>query len=474
MSLKLFNNLTRKKEAFEPQNKNHVRMYVCGITAYDECHLGHARAAVIFDVLYRYFQFRGQQVTYVRNFTDIDDKIIKKAQITGMTSVEVAEKYMQSYHEQMKRLSVLSPTHEPKATEHIPEMIALIETLIKKGMAYPSGTDVFFRVRKFSGYGKLSHKKIDDLESGARIEIDEKKEDPLDFALWKGSKPGEPFWESPWGQGRPGWHIECSAMSMKYLGEQFDLHGGGRDLSFPHHENEIAQSEGASGKQPFAKVWIHNGFVNINAEKMSKSMGNFKTVRDLLDNWPSEVIRFFLLSAHYASPLDFTEDGLKQAQETVLRFYETVQNIFQSTPDGSHAGPLLADEMIRKGLEDDLNTPMVIARVFEWVREANRHLHEGHGFSVAAKEEIKKNLALLASCLGLFGQSPAVFLEELTKKGMRDNAITEEEINGLIQERCDARSTKDFARSDEIRKSLESRGVIIKDHPDGTTTWSAK
>ncbi len=319
MPLTLYNTLTQRKEEFIPLVPGKVRMYVCGITAYDECHLGHARAAITFDLIYRYLLFQKYQVTYIRNFTDVDDKIIKKANEGGLSCEAVAEKFIHSYAQAMERLGVKRPDSEPLASGHITEMINLIRQLEAKGFAYRTHRDVIYPVRKFVGYGKLSHRKIDDLESGARVEVDEKKKDPLDFVLWKGSKPGEPKWPSPWGEGRPGWHIECSAMSMKYLGESFDIHGGGRDLIFPHHENEIAQSEAATEK-PFVRYWIHNGFVNIDAEKMSKSLGNIRTIPALLERWHPETIRLFLLSSHYRSPIHFTEKSLEETEEALVRF----------------------------------------------------------------------------------------------------------------------------------------------------------
>ena len=331
MTLRVYNTLTQKKEAFHALQDKKVKMYVCGITAYDHCHLGHARGAVSFDIVYRFFKVAGFDVTYVRNYTDVDDKIIKRSNEQKISCTELTEKYIAEYQQDMKTLRVLSPTIEPKATEHISEMITMIQSLIQKGLAYEVQGNVYFSVRKFPCYGNLSHKKIDELESGARIEIDETKKDPLDFALWKKAKLGEPNWESPWGTGRPGWHIECSAMSTKYLGETFDIHGGGRDLVFPHHENEIAQASGAHGKE-FARYWLHNGFLNIDAEKMSKSLGNFKTIRQVLKEHDWEVVRYFLISSHYRSPLDYTEANLKDAKSALDRFYEMVEKLPKVAP----------------------------------------------------------------------------------------------------------------------------------------------
>lgn len=473
MPLKIYNSLSQKKETFEPFENGKVRMYVCGITAYDECHLGHARAAVVFDVICRYLRYLKYEVTFIRNFTDVDDKIIKKANETGLSCAEISEKYIRSYKEQMTRLGVLSPTKEPRATGHIEEMIRLVGDLEKRGLAYRSGSDVFFEVRKFNGYGKLSHKKIDELESGARVEIDEKKKDPLDFVLWKGSKPGEPKWPSPWGDGRPGWHLECSAMSMKYLGESFDIHGGGRDLIFPHHENEIAQSEGATGKGPFVRFWIHNGFVNINAEKMSKSLGNIRAIGAILDQWDPETVRYFLISNHYASPLDFTDEAMANAEEALSRFYETLNRLGKS-PAGKDHLAFDSDKVLEDGMSDDFNTAVVIGRLFELVREINKRLDVGKGFSAESKEGVLKGMKKIGEVLGVFGSDPADFLERQKKKGLSKAAIGEQEIQSLIAERNKARQAKNWKRADEIREELASKGVSLKDNPDGTTGWEVR
>ena len=323
MAIRVYNTLTGKKEDFVPLHEGKVGMYVCGVTVYDLCHIGHARSAIIFDILYRYFRYRGYEVTFVRNFTDIDDKIINRANQEGVDYKTIAERYIREFGMDIRGLGLEKATIEPRATDHIPEMIELVSGLIEKGYAYPGGGDVFFSVERFKEYGKLSKRNLEEMQAGARVEIDEKKKNPLDFVLWKGSKPGEPFWESPWGKGRPGWHIECSVMSMKYLGETFDIHGGGRDLVFPHHENEIAQSEGATGK-PFARYWIHNGFININKEKMSKSLGNILTIKEVVKEWHPEVLRLFFLSSHYRSPLDYSEESLKEAKSGLDRFYTTL------------------------------------------------------------------------------------------------------------------------------------------------------
>jgi cysteinyl-tRNA synthetase len=474
MPLKIYNILTHKKEPFEPLEKGKVRMYVCGITPYDECHLGHARAAVVFDVIYRYLKYVGYEVTYVRNYTDVDDKIIKRANETNTLWSDISQKYIASYQTQMKRLGVETPTQEPLCTENIPAMTALIQRLIDRGYAYVSEGDVLYRVRKFGGYGKLSGKKLDELEAGARIEVDEKKEDPLDFALWKAAKPGEPSWDSPWGKGRPGWHIECSAMSMKILGEQFDIHGGGRDLAFPHHENEIAQSEGATGKEPFAKYWLHNGFVNINSEKMSKSLGNFRSIPAILERWDPEIVRYFLLSAHYASPIDFSDEAMANAREALLRVYEGLTRL-DDAPEGTDAAPAFdAEAILSEGLDDDFNATVVLGRLFETIRQVNKFLDEGKKPSPEAKAMVRSGIWKISEVTGLFGTPPKEFLERLKSKGLQSAAISEAEIQKLLEDRKAARKAKDFKRSDAIRDELAAKGVQIKDNPDGTTSWEMK
>lgn len=474
MPLKIYNTLTRKKETFEPLTPGKIKMYVCGITVYDECHLGHARAAIVFDVVYRYLKHLGYDVTYIRNFTDVDDKIIRKSQETKTPWQDITERYIKSYQEQTAKLNCLSPTSEPKATEHIPEMLKIIQQLIDKGLAYPSNGDVFYRVRKFPNYGVLSQKKIDELESGARIEVDEKKEDPLDFALWKSAKPGEPEWDSPWGKGRPGWHIECSAMSMKYLGERFDIHGGGRDLMFPHHVNEIAQSEGATGKSPFAKYWIHNGFVNINAEKMSKSLGNFRSIPAILEQWDPEVVRYFLLSAHYASPLDFTDDAIANAREGLSRVYETLLRL-QNSPDTEVNWEIEFEKILSAGMDDDFNVSSVIGDLFVRLRELNALINTHGGLSKKSKEDILKGFReTIGGVIGIFNSDPAAFFNKLKMKGLETAALNEAEIQAFIVERKQARASRDFKRSDEIRQELSAKGILLKDNPDGTTSWEIK
>ncbi len=485
MPLRLYNTKTRQKEIFTPLNPPAVNMYVCGITAYDYCHLGHARAAVVFDVVYRYLKHRGFKTRYIRNFTDIDDKIIRRAAESGKAWKEIAETFIQAFHEDMEALGNLKPDVEPRATEYIGPMQEIIGRLVEKGVAYPSAGDVFFSVRSFPTYGELSQKNIEELESGARVEVHEAKQDPLDFALWKGAKPGEPEWDSPWGKGRPGWHIECSAMSTKIAGPSLDIHGGGRDLIFPHHENERAQSE-ATFEKPFVKYWIHNGFVNLNADKMSKSTGNFLTIRDVLAKYPHEAVRYFLLSAHYRSPLDFNEGNMEDSLAAVDRVYQTLLRLEESTPAGVKKSVSAEPEgvkalkdfvaKIEEALDDDFNTAMVLGLTFDLVRELNKYLDSIPKPESLAKvrEESKACFALVGNTLGLFGGSPQEYFEQRKKSAIQEMAIPESKILELIAERKSARQAKNFKRADEIRDELLAKGILLKDNPDGTTTWTVK
>ena len=397
MALRVYNTLSGGKELFEPLEPGRVRMYVCGVTVYDHCHIGHARANVVFDVIYRYLGYLGYDVTYVRNYTDIDDKIINRAIREGVTFDKVSERFIAEFDRDMARLGLKLPTHQPKATEHITEIIDIVRTLVEKGFAYQVEGDVYYSVDRFAGYLKLSGRSLEEMQAGARIEVDERKRHPMDFALWKEAKPGEPSWDSPWGKGRPGWHIECSAMSMKFLGETFDIHGGGRDLIFPHHENEIAQSEAATGR-PFVRYWLHNGFVNINAEKMSKSLGNFFTIKEVLEKYDSELLRFFLLSAHYRSPLDFSDQNLTEAEAGMERIYKALAGIDAYLAEGGGALATAAASLggaelelrekagtflgrFREALDDDFNTALAIGNLFDLVRSVNRVLAEPGGRS---------------------------------------------------------------------------------------------
>jgi cysteinyl-tRNA synthetase len=483
MGLRIYNTLTRKKDVFEPLNPGRVGMYVCGVTVYDLCHIGHARSVVLFDVIYRFLMKCGFAVTYVRNFTDVDDKIINRANQVGDYWKDLAERFIVEFYTDMDALGVLRPTHEPKATEHIGEIQALITNLIHKGFAYEVDGDVMYSVESFSGYGKLSGKKIEDLVSGARVEIDQKKRNPLDFALWKAAKPGEPYWDSPWGPGRPGWHIECSAMSVKYLGERFDIHGGGADLTFPHHENEIAQSEAAAGGA-FATYWIHNGFVNIRSEKMSKSLGNVLNIRDILKTCHPETLRLFLLSSHYRSPLDYSDESLKEASSALERLYSAIL-VLDRLIDAKGLSSDRPEEIMNlssrfvEAMEDDFNTPRCLAILFEAARCINR-INTEYGANV---EKIPSSETLLncrtdiinlsRDVLGILKEEPVAFVERARHAGTTELGITVSEIDGLISERGQARKNRDFKRADEIRDKLAGFGILIEDGPKGAT-WRVK
>ncbi len=492
MGLRIYNTMTGKKEEFLPLHGNRVRMYVCGITAYDLCHIGHARSTIIFDMIYRYLRYRGHEVTFVRNFTDIDDKIIKRANQEGVDYKIIAERYIREFKIDMGRFGLEKPSIEPKATEHITEMIQLISTLVEKGYAYPRNGDVFFSVERFNNYGKLSKRNLEEMQAGARVEIDEKKENPLDFALWKSSKPGEPFWESPWGKGRPGWHIECSAMSQKYLGETFDIHGGGKDLIFPHHENEIAQSEAATGK-PFVRYWIHNGFVNINKEKMSKSLGNILTLKEIFNDWRPEVIRLFLLSHHYRSPVDFSFDTLSESKSGLDRFYATLKAIRDEikeapsslTGEKDQSSTLndcrQAVESFRsrfeESMDDDFNTAQALGYFYDLQRYLNILL------DISRSHPTEEIILMLKKCLshfsdlgwifGLFQEDPEAYLKEQKIEGLKKLNLSEENIFRLIEDRNIARKEKNWKRADEIRSNLLSKGIVLEDTPAGTL-WKIK
>ena len=481
MSLRVYNTMTAQKEEFRPLVPGKVGMYVCGVTVYDYCHIGHARANIVFDVIYRYLQFAGFETTYVRNYTDVDDKIINRANERHISSKDLAEEFITAFDQDMDALGLLRPTHEPRATEYIAEIIGICEKLIDKGLAYASGGDVYYSVDKFPSYLKLSKRNMEEMQAGARIAPGEQKRNPMDFALWKAAKPGEPSWESPWGPGRPGWHIECSAMSSSLLGDTFDIHGGGRDLIFPHHENEIAQSEGASGK-PFAKYWIHNGFVNVNQEKMSKSLGNFFTIRDILQTYDPEVVRFFILTSHYRSPIDFSDQNLLEAQSGLSRFYEALdlaETVLAAIPkeaENSDEGAQL-EEKFRAAMDDDFNTALAIAHLFEGVRTMNR-LIATKKFAkkadlVAQVRDLHATILRLGEVLGLFRSVPAVWLEKVRMAGLSRLEISQEEIEQLIQERLTARQEKNFARGDEIRDELDARGILLLDTREGTS-WKLK
>lgn len=480
MALRVYNTLSGSKEEFVPLTPGKVGMYVCGVTVYDFCHIGHARANVVFDMIYRYLGTKGFEVNYVRNYTDIDDKIINRANREGVPYNVISERFIAEFDKDMASLALRLPTCQPKATEHIPEIIALIEKLIAKGFAYQSGSDVNFCVEKFATYLKLSKRNLEDMQAGARIEVDERKQHPMDFALWKGAKPGEPFWESPWGNGRPGWHIECSAMSMKYLGETFDIHGGGKDLVFPHHENEIAQAEAATGK-PFVKYWMHNGFVNINAEKMSKSLGNFFTIKEVLERYDFEVLRFFLLSAHYRSPIDFSDQNLKEAELGLERIYKALAGIDERLklavePAASEESAELEEKCaslaarFAEAMDDDFNTALALGHLFDLVRAINRALPHAPS---ALLRQVQAEVGVMAQVLGVANSEPIAFLERLKARKTQEMEIPVEEIERLITERAEARKAKDFKRGDQIRDELLARNIVLLDSAQGTT-WKVK
>ncbi|RMX21126.1 cysteine--tRNA ligase [Legionella jordanis] len=451
--LNLYNSLTRKQEIFKPIIPGKIGIYVCGITVYDRCHLGHARSMVCFDVMTRYMRAQGYKVTYVRNITDIDDKIINRANERGISIEELTTHYIKAMHEDAKALNILPPDIEPRATSHIPSIIKLIQRLIDAGFAYISENgDVCYEVKSFQDYGKLSHKDLDGLMAGARVEVVREKRSPLDFVLWKKAKPGEPSWPSVWGEGRPGWHIECSAMAMEELGEQFDIHGGGMDLQFPHHENEIAQSEAATGK-PFANYWIHVGMLQVNNEKMAKSLGNFFTIEDVLKKYHPEVVRYFLLSSHYRSALNYSEDNLSNAGKALTRLYQSLKGIEDSTTEMDEQWL----QQFNDAMNDDFNTPKALSVLFQLSHELNKN----------NSPVLAYTLKYLASLLGLLQSSP----EEFLQAGLADQ--DKERIEQLIQERLQARSERNWAKADEIRKLLTEEGIELEDKPNGTS-WRRK
>ncbi len=483
--LRVYNTLTGHKDQFEPMVPGKVRMYVCGVTVYDYCHIGHARSALVFDVLRRYLEYSGFVVEFAKNFTDVDDKIIKRANEQGVTCEHVTTTYIKAYYDDMKRLGVRRATLEPRATEHIADIVALVGALIAKGMAYRVEGDVYFQVDRYPVYGRLSKRKIDDLQAGARVDVDERKRHPMDFALWKGSKPGEPSWESPWGPGRPGWHIECSAMAMRHLGETFDIHGGGMDLIFPHHENEIAQSCGATGKE-FARYWVHNGFVQINQEKMSKSLGNFFTIREIFDKseWPDavtgEMLRYFLLSTHYRSPLDFSDQSLAEAKNALNGFYDLFDRLKETAPAQGEADLLLRDTTVRirqafvEAMDDDLNTPSAVAALQKLRGETNKALDAG--LSGGTRRFVREEFRQLGAVLGLLQSDEWQFKSQPksspsgTSVG-KPASLSDEEIASKLAARLAAKQSKNYTLADQLRAELASQGITIEDRPDGTSRW---
>ncbi|OQA32368.1 MAG: Cysteine--tRNA ligase [Betaproteobacteria bacterium ADurb.Bin341] len=450
--LNIFNSLRREKQVFHPLIPGQVRMYVCGMTVYDFCHLGHARVMVVFDLVYRWLRASGYEVVYVRNITDIDDKIIRRAHENGESIHALTDRFIAFMHEDADALGVLRPTYEPRATDYVPQMLELIERLETNGLAYLAADgDVNFAVRKFDGYGKLSGKSLDDLRAGERVEVDTAKEDPLDFVLWKHAKPGEPAWESPWGNGRPGWHIECSAMSSELLGDHFDIHGGGQDLQFPHHENEIAQSEGAH-RCSFVNYWMHNGFVRVDNEKMSKSLGNFFTIREVLKVFDPEVVRFFILRAHYRSPLNYSDAHLHDAKRGLDTLYFTLRDAPPAECPIDWRQPFAA--RFKAALDDDFDSPGAIAVLFELASEVNRR-HDA---------ELAGLLKALAGIMGLLERAPEAYLKAGAAGGME-----EAEIEQQIDARVAAKKAKNFAEADRIRDSLKAAGIVLEDGPQGTS-----
>ncbi|MDQ5946593.1 MAG: cysteinyl-tRNA synthetase [Pseudomonadota bacterium] len=456
--LKIYNSLTREKQDFVPINPGNVRMYVCGMTVYDYCHLGHARVLVVFDMVQRWLKASGLKVTYVRNITDIDDKIIKRAVENNETIGALTDRFIGFMNEDATALGVEKPSFEPRATEYVPQMLSLIGQLEENGLAYKATDgDVNYSVRKFPGYGKLSGKSLDDLRAGERVEVgvDSAKQDPLDFVLWKHAKEGEPFWTSPWGNGRPGWHIECSAMSSELLGKHFDIHGGGQDLQFPHHENEIAQSEGAHCCT-FVNYWMHNGFVRVDDEKMSKSLGNFFTIREVLKKYDAEVVRFFILRAHYRSPLNYSDVHLDDARQALTRLYTALKAVPPSDPAALPDWDEAHGQRFRLALDDDFNTPEAMAVLFDLAGEVNR----------ARDLALANQLKALAGVLGLLDRDPAGFLQ--AGSGGADE-LAPEAIEAMIAARAAAKKGRDFAEADRIRAELTAAGVVLEDSAQGTT-----
>jgi cysteinyl-tRNA synthetase len=470
MSLHLHNTLSGRLEEFRPLVPGKVGMYVCGVTVYDRSHIGHARALVTFDILFRYLRASGYDVTFVRNLTDVDDKIIARAHSAGISSTELAEANIRAFAEDVKVLGCLAPTLEPRATAHVAEMITLIQELEGKGLAYVANGDVYYAVDKFPEYGKLAKRRLDDMVAGARVEVDARKHHPMDFALWKASKPGEPWWDSPWGPGRPGWHIECSAMSTKYLGQPFDIHGVGTDLIFPHHENELAQSEGAKGCA-FARYWVHNGMVTIEQEKMSKSLGNFMTVQQAAGQVGGEAVRLFVIGTHYRSPLDFSPQRLDESARALTRVYETLARADENISGWREvdADAAVSNEF-RAAMDDDLNTSRAVGVVFETVRTINRLLDENQP---AAAAPLRRAVAMIADVLGIGNQDPRTVLEQARQAHLADAALDTAEIERLIAARNAARKGRDFKQADTIRADLKARGIVLEDTAAGTV-WKVE
>jgi cysteinyl-tRNA synthetase len=477
MELRVYNTISGKKEAFTPIEKGKVKMYACGVTVYDHCHIGHARSGIVFDTIFRYLGAKGYDVTFIKNFTDIDDKIIRRSQQEKIPWQAVGEKYISSFYEDMDALNIARPTYAPRATEHIDDMINLVDTLLKKGHAYIAEGDVYFSVESYKGYGGLSRRPLDEMIAGARVDIDEKKKNPLDFALWKSSKEGEPSWDAPFGAGRPGWHIECSAMSMKYLGNPFDIHGGGKDLVFPHHENERAQTEAATGAA-FVNYWVHNGFVNIDREKMSKSIGNTLLIKDFLKEYHPEVLRLFFLTTHYRSPVDYSTKSIEDANNVLHRLYHTRERALDAQK-GKEIIPVRyseADELEKKffeAMDDDFNTALALSCIFELSKNINKLADDKNENAASLIAYANKIFLALSDMLGLL-KDDFVALEtrerirHLTRVGL-DSAFVE----NAIQERIEARKNRNYQKSDEIRTMLSEKGIALLDTPKGTE-WRIK
>lgn len=477
MSLKIYNTFTGRKEKFTPIHEGSVKLYVCGVTVYDHCHIGHARSAIVFDVVYRYFTVKGYDVKFVKNFTDIDDKIIKKAQEEGISWKEVGDKYITSFYEDMEALHILKPTYEPKATEHIDDMVHLVETLLSKGNAYRIDGDVYFSVESYREYGELSKRTLEEMMAGARVEIDERKRNPLDFALWKASKEGEPYWNTPFGKGRPGWHIECSVMSAKYLGNPFDIHGGGKDLIFPHHENERAQTESATGMR-FVNYWIHNGFVNIEKEKMSKSLGNILLIKDFVKKYHPEVLRLFFLSNHYRSPIDYNEKSIEDNNNALNRLYYTLERVadIQKTKGITPQKYTEADEIERnfyEAMDDDFNTALALSSIFEISRTLNRMIDEGDESLIPFIVYAHNQLISFANILGLLEDEINTFNVYEKQRHVNRIGLALPAIEEMVQERVEARKNRDYKKADGIRDMLSEKGIILQDTPKGTE-WRVK
>ncbi|PIE67669.1 MAG: cysteine--tRNA ligase [Deltaproteobacteria bacterium] len=470
MTIRIYNTLTKSKEKFEPVTPGQVNIYVCGPTVYDDCHVGHARSVVVFDAIVRFLRAMDYQVNYVRNFTDVDDKIINRANEIGIDASQLAQKFIDAFYRDMDALNVIRADREPRVTEHIDDIVAIVQTLLNKGAAYVVDGDVYFAVDTFADYGKLSGRKLDDMVAGSRVEINTNKRNPFDFVLWKAAKPGEPSWSSPWGEGRPGWHIECSAMSSHFLGQTLDIHGGGKDLIFPHHENEIAQSEAAHGAT-FARYWMHNGFVNIDNEKMSKSLNNFLMIKDILASCHPESVRLFLLSSHYRSPIDFSDQNLKEAEKALDKIYGLLKRLAEEGGiDAVEAPPGKYWTDFCEAMSDDFNTAKGVGLLFNLIKDANRILDQDDSSATAGATltELAADLRRMGNILGILQTDWQTFFDTRKTSQLQDVTLTPEAIEALIAERTAARKNKAWQRADEIRDQLAENGIVLEDKTDGT------